>query len=141
MDDKYVVSDSGLNEAGFSNLSRYDQERNTVLKAMEQYSPKSHTMWEDESGRTHYANPYAKLIILSIFPIAGLHRMLNGKILTGLIFALTVGGCFVWWLIDVVSIISGKFTDGDGLPINMMEMQKLEFKLKELERQHAEGIL
>ena len=47
----------------------------------------------------------------------GVHRFYNGKIGTGILQLITVGGCGIWTLIDLIMIITGNFTDKDGNPI------------------------
>ena len=47
----------------------------------------------------------------------GVHRFFVGKIGTGILHLITLGGLFIWTLIDFIMIIIGKFTDKDGNPI------------------------
>lgn len=52
-------------------------------------------------------------LFLSIF-LPSFHRFYAGKIFTGILFLITLGGVFLWWIIDILVILSGKFKDGDG---------------------------
>ncbi len=47
----------------------------------------------------------------------GVHRFFVGKIGTGILQLLTLGGLGIWALIDVVMIIVGSFKDKAGLPV------------------------
>ena len=47
----------------------------------------------------------------------GIHRFYVGKIITGILMILTLGGLGIWVLIDFVMIIVGSFRDKDGLPL------------------------
>ena len=44
----------------------------------------------------------------------GIHRFYVGKIGTGVVQLLTLGGLGIWAFIDFIMIIIGKFTDKDG---------------------------
>ena len=44
----------------------------------------------------------------------GVHRFYTGKIGTGILQVVTLGGLGIWTLIDLIFIIIGKFTDKDG---------------------------
>ena len=46
--------------------------------------------------------------------VFGVHRFYVGKIGTGLIQLFTAGGLGVWWIIDLVVILLGGFTDKAG---------------------------
>ena len=46
--------------------------------------------------------------------VFGVHRFYAGKIGTGLLELVTFGGFGIWWLIDMIMIVVGAFTDGEG---------------------------
>lgn len=50
-------------------------------------------------------------IVLGVF---GAHRFYVGKIGTGILMLVTVGGLGIWYLYDVIMVASGAFRDAEG---------------------------
>ncbi|HET7583338.1 MAG TPA: TM2 domain-containing protein [Gemmatimonadaceae bacterium] len=49
----------------------------------------------------------------------GVHRFYAGKIGTGVLQLVTFGGLGIWWLVDLIMIATGQFTDDEGKKISM----------------------
>ena len=47
----------------------------------------------------------------------GIHRFYVGKVGTGIVQLLTLGGLGIWTLVDFVMVVTGNFKDSQGLPI------------------------
>lgn len=54
------------------------------------------------------------LLLCLFLGVVGGHRFYTGHILIGVIQLLTLGGCGIWGLVDLILIITGKFKDADG---------------------------
>lgn len=53
-------------------------------------------------------------LLCFFFGVFGVHRFYTGKTMTGIVQLFTLGGLGIWWMIDLIMIITGSFTDGDG---------------------------
>jgi TM2 domain-containing membrane protein YozV len=47
----------------------------------------------------------------------GAHRFYTGHTGTAVVQLLTLGGCVIWAIIDLVNIITGNFRDANGQPL------------------------
>ena len=68
---------------------------------------------EQTSGKSFVAT----LILCILLGGLGVHRFYVGKVGTGIIMLLTLGGLGIWQLIDIISIAIQKFKDSDGAVI------------------------
>lgn len=73
------------------------------IEAPVEYSPCSHTN---------------TLVLALLFGVFGGHRFYTGHVASGVIQLFTGGGMYIWWLIDIFSILSGSFRDSQGRPLN-----------------------
>ena len=56
----------------------------------------------------------AALLLCFFLGVLGVHRFYVGKIGTGILQLVTLGGLGIWALIDFIMIVMQKFTDGEG---------------------------
>lgn len=57
------------------------------------------------------------LLLCFFLGVFGIHRFYVGKIGTGILMVLTLGGLGIWSLIDFIIIATQGFKDKNGLPI------------------------
>ena len=54
------------------------------------------------------------LPVAALLGFFGAHRFYVGKAGTGLLMLVTVGGCGLWWVYDLILLVAGEFRDADG---------------------------
>ncbi len=69
---------------------------------------------------TQQVSPKSRTVVILLawlLGIFGVHRFYLGKVGTGILMLLTLGGLGIWAFIDVLMAVVGKMKDKDGLPI------------------------
>lgn len=61
------------------------------------------------------------LLLCLLLGVFGVHRFYVGKIGTGVLQLVTIGGLGIWALYDLIIIAFGAFTDKDGNRITIWE--------------------
>ena len=57
------------------------------------------------------------LLLALLLGTFGVDHFYAGKIGTGILKLITLGGCGIWALIDVIMIATGSYKDGNGLVV------------------------
>ncbi len=58
-------------------------------------------------------------VLLPFFGINGVHRIYTGHIGIGILQLITLGGCYIWQLIDVILLVCGGVRDAEGRKLKM----------------------
>ena len=71
----------------------------------------------EQAGMTSDTD-WVVLVLVSFFAGAfGVDHFITGKIGTGVLKLVTLGGCGIWALIDFIMALTGNFKDSNGLPV------------------------
>ena len=88
----------------------------SIIKKEAEICPKCGVRQRTSSSTTMDVNTnWLIILLLSIFlGTLGIDRFYVGKIGTGILKLLTAGGCGVWWIVDIILIVTNQFTDAKG---------------------------
>ena len=108
---------------GQSQPQQYGQPQQQYGQPQQQYGqPQYGQQQYSYPGGQYYAQSQPKdwltTLLLCIFlGWLGVHRFYTGHIVIGVIQLLTVGGCGIWALIDLIMIITDSYRDSNGFPL------------------------
>jgi len=84
-----------------------------IIKKEAEICPKCGVRQKGSSGDV--GTKWLTLVLLSFFLGGlGVDRFFTGYIGLGILKLITGGGCGVWWLIDLILIVCGKYKDANG---------------------------
>ncbi|CAM3013677.1 TM2 domain [Legionella steigerwaltii] len=66
-------------------------------------------------------SPVVVLILGLFLGVLGIHRIYVGKIYTGLLMFITAGGFGIWYLVDLILLVTNKFEDKNGNLIQLTQ--------------------
>lgn len=82
--------------------------------ATQNYRPNS-AYWSNRQANVSPKSRLAALLLCIFLGTLGVHRFYVGKIGTGVLWLFTLGCFGIGWLIDVILIACGSFSDSAGL--------------------------
>jgi TM2 domain-containing membrane protein YozV len=71
-------------------------------------APKSNSIYTSPKNYT------VALVLVIILGFFGAHRFYAGKPKSAFLMLVTVGGAGIWWIIDIIRVATGRFTDSQG---------------------------
>lgn len=99
--------------------TKYCQACGRVVDAAAVVCPGCGVMQADMAGAVGFPGRSEKRILVGFLlcfflGVFGAHRFYAGKIGTGILQLLTLGGFGLWALVDMIILVTGNFRDGDG---------------------------
>lgn len=104
------------------------------------YDPEEELPPVSERSRT------VALVLGMLGGVFGFHRFYVGRVQSGIIMAVTIGGLGMWWLYDMVTVVAGEFRDVEDLPLRNWQVAEaparhaIKARDVELLNQHIEDL-
>jgi len=112
------VSEESVGSYAVDRPTKYCQVCANVIDARATLCPKCGTLQPMPPGLDESEKKLLPAVILcGVFGIFGAHRFYTGKIFTGILQILTLGGLGIWAMVDFIMLVVGAFRDADGNPL------------------------
>ena len=96
-----------------------------------QSAPMAPSVAFSEFGKSVVAQGEKSLLIATVLSaiffitgVSGLHRFYVGKIGTGILQLVTLGGIGIWAIIDLIVLVTGNFRDANGNLVTSWQLPK-----------------
>lgn len=90
---------------------------NKVYENSKQKSQRKYGSANTAKNKEVMGNYNLTIILVAALGFFGAHRFVNGKVKTGLLMIITLGGCGIWWIIDIIVVATENFRDIDNVKI------------------------
>jgi len=85
------------------------------MRRIKTYSTKENAKdMTEEASDADWITTLLVCILPAMLGLNGIHRFMTGHVGTGILMLLTLGGCGIWTLYDLIMIATEKFVDSDG---------------------------
>lgn len=81
------------------------------------YAPPPPPMQPQTGGPAQGYDWTVALVLSILVGELGVDRFYTGSITLGILKLLTFGGCGIWWIIDIILIVTGSYKDAYGRPL------------------------
>lgn len=101
---------------------------------------RSHSITRPPSQQMESRSPRSRVVaalMCFFFGYFGVHRFYAGKFWTGLLMLVTGGGFGIWWLVDLVIILLGRFKDAENRVIGPPRVDDQRARRRQLDRDHS----